>query len=243
MKKNDKYEQLTHSFNIPVMCIKSDAKVEILTNPKNSNSMSFLLPVSIINQINFNGQEKLEGVISCEAIFHIKLNKKKVFEVVKEEDNDFSLTLTKNDWTIDNQSISDPTSDSEFYKLNNGDPVFDAVNHYLDSALANGELDEIITRNDGEPWSRDEAKMALEIYLRTAHTGEYSDQMDMIKAYINNGYLSRSFPSVRMMVHGLCHFDEDHENTGFSNLGKIFKEVWDEYHAGKITDLNLNRQI
>lgn len=236
--KTLKYEQLIHQFKIPLVCLKKDNGVlEVTLN----NSEKLLLPQSFNQQLNIQNDEKQDGFVDCEAIFHIKLNKKKNFEVV-ENDNEFNLTLTKSSWSINNNEIPDPSEDQEYYKINSGDPLFDVVYAFLNKSLENGELDELITRNDGEPWTREEAKLALEIYLRTAHGVEYSDQMDMIKAYINNGYLNRSLPSVRMMVHGMCHFDEDHENSGLANLGKVFKDVWDEYHAGTL-QVNLSRQI
>ena len=234
MNKLEKYEKITYSFKIPVTSILKDNKAEALLD----HSVKCIIPIEKDLQ---SSSEKIEGHIDCEAIFHIKLNKRKVYEVVQ-DDNDFNLTLTKSNWNLNGIEISDPVDNKSFYSLNSGDPLFDAVYNHLNKKLELGELDELITRNDGDPWTRDEAILALEIYMRTAHSAEYSEQMDMIKAYIMNGYLNRSLPSVRMMVHGMCNFDEDHENSGLTNLGKVFKEVWDDYQAGKI-QLNLNRSL
>lgn len=233
-----KYEKLVHQFDLPLVFLKKDnGVVEVRIN----HAETCILPQSYAQSLNIHPDQSVEGSISCEAIFHIKLNKKRNFEVVQDI-NEFSLTLTKTNWSIDGQELSDPSDDKDFYKLNPGDPLFGAVHSFLNQALEKGELDDLITRNDGEPWSRPEALMALEIYLRSDFDMTQKEQDDLIKEYIKNGLLSRTVASVRMMVHIYRGLDDDNPKDGFSGAGNVFREIWKEYNAGSV-QVNIKRDL
>lgn len=225
-----KYEKLVHQFDLPLVCVKKDnGTVEVRIN----HSETCVLPQSCTQSLNLQTDQPVDGSISCEAIFHIKLNKKRNFEVVQDI-NEFSLTLTKTNWTIGGQELADPLDNQEFYKINSGDPLFNSVHSYLNQALEKGELDDLITRNDGEPWSRPETIMALEIYLRTDFDMTQKEQNEVIKEYIKNGLISRSIASVRMMVHIFRGLDDDNPKEGLSAPGTVFKNVWKEYNADSV---------
>lgn len=232
--KYDQYEKLEHTVEMPITFTKKD-NLTLLSLA----GRDLVLPKSVADSIEFNGRDSLTGEMSAECTFYIKLNKSKKYEVVK-GDNDYEMLVGKMVWKADNKEIPDFSSESEFYTLNGGDPLNPSLHQELEKKLQAGDLEHLIHRNDGKPWSLAEAKVVLEIYLKTKDS-EYGDQMDMIKAYINEGRLNRSFHSVRMMVHGMCFFDEDHQNDGFSNMGKIFKQVWDENQDEILTKIKTEK--
>lgn len=102
----------------------------------------------------------------------------------------------------------------------------------INDEISKGTFEEYLS-TERTPWTEEEALVALEIYVKSLNM-EYADQMALIKEYIQQGKLNRSFHSVKMMVHGLCYFDSDHPNDGFSNLGQVFRQVWDNYKAGLV---------
>lgn len=230
MKKLTEYEQLKLKVDISLTLTKKENIVVC-----QAESQEFVLPESVSKDLDFKGRDQLKGLMSSDCTFHIKLNKKKNYEVIK-DDNDYGMMVNKTTWAVDEKEIPDFSSDTGFYALNSGDPIFSAIHDHLDKELAAGKLDDLITRNDGEPWTLAEAKIALEIYLK-AKDYEDKDRMEMVKEYIREGKLHRSFHSVKMMVHGMCYFDEDSENHGLNHMGKIFKEVWDNHQDEVLTKI------
>ena len=224
----DKFLKLTYRLDLPVVLTRREDRVWLQLN-----DTSLLLPRSVSKEL---GEDVTNGSMSVECDFQIKLNRSKNFEVLSLDHKDSEgFTTSKELLKVDGKEIENFTSDPErsFYKENSPELFDNTLIAVLNEKLKNGELDEIIDRNDGEPWTESEAYLVLQIYLKTKGA-EYQDQMDLIKEYINEGKLKRSFYSVRMMVHGMCYLDEDHQNDGFNHMGKVFKATWDKYQEGKI---------
>ena len=212
---------------MPLKFIKKEDKSECVIHGR-----VFNLTKKDADLVPWNGQDQVLGELISTAYFAIKFSKKKNWETVK-DDNEHGLTLSDEKWSIEGNEISGFMTDVvEFYKINSADPVFDSVLEVLDAQLANGDLDHLITRNDGDDWSEAEAKVILEIYLKTKD-GDMADKILMIKEYINEGKLNRTQTAIRLQVDGMHFFDEDSEKHGFSNMAKVFKKVWDDSQSVK----------
>jgi hypothetical protein len=208
-----------HKISFPLKMLQKDGRVSLLGFGIEVGMLPFVK--NRLTGLNFESEEV---TLNLECSFKTKSENGEI-KVNESSDKDLNykiLSIELPSLTLENFNMVSPGNE-DLRKL-----VIEIINDEINA----GKFEEVLS-TERKPWSEEEAIVALEIYVKSLNMA-YADQMALIDQYIKEGRLNRSFYSVRMMVHGLCYFDSDHPNDGFSNLGQVFRQVWDNYKAGLI---------
>lgn len=205
--------------NEPVKLTKKENSLVLWIHGKNMK-----LPAVHASQVKIEDGETINGTLSVEIMFDVKTTKNKGQKVIRSDDGDGissgNLVVKFND-----VELGDFGGDTEFYSINNGDVLDNALCDILDGRIERGDLKEIITR-EGEDWNDEEEDIAFDIYQKSG--SDYALMLNLIEEAVKHNQIMRSKDAVEMKVNQYKSIDKNAGVEGLKNISSKTRENWEK---------------